>query len=219
MIDTAKMTGEEFLNWLHGVKKIEKLEWVVHGETLDADEVSILITADTLSEEYAGNLIEEAVSALPDARAGEVIRKCFWENKPLHEVGEQLDISRERVRQIQYKALKRLKIDRRIKEAAEIYGYGSGQAYHWGVGRWKDTGYSSTEFLAIKRIETSDRLKQHLEDTCELNTAIPIIADGVRNRNDGYTPSGIRKLEELNREMDQLIQNRLAERKRIAANG
>ena len=174
---------------------------------------------DTLSEEYAGNLIEEAVSALPDARAGEVIRKCFWENKPLHEVGEQLDISRERVRQIQYKALKRLKIDRRIKEAAEIYGYGSGQAYHWGVGRWKDTGYSSTEFLAIKRIETSDRLKQHLEDTCELNTAIPIIADGVRNRNDGYTPSGIRKLEELNREMDQLIQNRLAERKRIVANG
>ena len=174
---------------------------------------------DTLSEEYAGNLIEEAVSALPDARAGEVIRKCFWENKPLHEVGEQLDISRERVRQIQYKALKRLKIDRRIKEAAEIYGYGSGQAYHWGVGRWKDTGYSSTEFLAIKRIETSDRLKQHLEDTCELNTAIPIIADGVRNRNDGYTPSGIRKLEELNREIDQLIQNRLAERKRIAANG
>ena len=46
MIDTAKMTGEEFLNWLHGVNKIEKLEWVVHGETLDADEVSILITAD-----------------------------------------------------------------------------------------------------------------------------------------------------------------------------
>lgn len=46
MIDTAKMTGEEFLNWLHGVKKIEKLEWVVHGETLEADEVSILITAD-----------------------------------------------------------------------------------------------------------------------------------------------------------------------------
>lgn len=46
MIDTAKMTGEEFLNWLHGVKKIEKLGWVVHGETLDADEVSILITAD-----------------------------------------------------------------------------------------------------------------------------------------------------------------------------
>lgn len=41
-----KMTGEEFLNWLHGVKKIEKVEWVVSGDALDADEVSVLITAD-----------------------------------------------------------------------------------------------------------------------------------------------------------------------------
>lgn len=40
------MTGEEFLNWLHGVKKIEKVEWVVQGDTVDADEVSVLITAD-----------------------------------------------------------------------------------------------------------------------------------------------------------------------------
>lgn len=67
--------------------------------------------------------------------------------------------------------------------------------------------------------EANGKMVADLNATCELNTAIPIIADGVRNRNDGYTPSGIRKLEELNREMDQLIQNRLAERKRIAANG
>lgn len=46
MIDAGKMSGEEFMNWIHAVQKIEKLEWVVHGETLDADEVSVVVTAD-----------------------------------------------------------------------------------------------------------------------------------------------------------------------------
>lgn len=40
------MNGEQFLKWLDGVKKIEKIEWVVQGEPLDANKVSVLITAD-----------------------------------------------------------------------------------------------------------------------------------------------------------------------------
>lgn len=40
------MSGAEFLDWLHGVKRIEKVEWEVHGEPLDADEVAVVITAD-----------------------------------------------------------------------------------------------------------------------------------------------------------------------------
>lgn len=46
MMDAGKMSGEEFMNWIHTVQKIEKLEWIVQGETLDADEVSVVVTAD-----------------------------------------------------------------------------------------------------------------------------------------------------------------------------
>lgn len=40
------MTGEQFLIWLEGVKKIESVKWAVKGDPLDADEVDVLITAD-----------------------------------------------------------------------------------------------------------------------------------------------------------------------------
>ena len=40
------MTGEQFLNWLEGVKKIEAVKWAVAGDPLNADEVNVLITAD-----------------------------------------------------------------------------------------------------------------------------------------------------------------------------
>lgn len=36
------MTGEEFLNWLDGVKRIERVEWIIQGEDCwDADEISV----------------------------------------------------------------------------------------------------------------------------------------------------------------------------------
>lgn len=40
------MSGAEFLDWLHNIKQIEKVEWKVQGDFLDADEVAVVITAD-----------------------------------------------------------------------------------------------------------------------------------------------------------------------------
>lgn len=41
------MTGEEFLNWLDGVKHIEKVEWIVKGaDCLDAEQIDVSVTAD-----------------------------------------------------------------------------------------------------------------------------------------------------------------------------
>lgn len=45
-MNEPNMTGAEFLDWLHGVKQIEKVEWQVRGEPLDAEAVSVIITAD-----------------------------------------------------------------------------------------------------------------------------------------------------------------------------
>ena len=46
MIDTTKMTGNEFLDWLHKIKKIDRVEWDVTGDLFNADEVRVIITAD-----------------------------------------------------------------------------------------------------------------------------------------------------------------------------
>lgn len=41
------MTGEEFLDWLDGVKHIDRVEWIIQGEDCwDADEISVGVTAD-----------------------------------------------------------------------------------------------------------------------------------------------------------------------------
>lgn len=173
---------------------------------------------DSVAEEHAKTLIQEAIAALPDTRSAEVIKGSYLENKPLQEVGERLSISRTRAEQLRGRALQWLKADRRIKEAAEIYGYNSGRAYYWGMNHWKNTGYSSTEFLAIKHIEQEEARKRSLQEAQELSNSIPMIADEIRENNDGYTPYGVRKLEELNAEIEQIMQNRLAERKK-AANG
>lgn len=47
------MTGEEFLNWLDGVKRIERVEWIIQGEDCwDADEISVGVTADGEKKEF-----------------------------------------------------------------------------------------------------------------------------------------------------------------------
>ena len=90
MIDTAKMTGEEFLNWLHGVKKIEKLEWVVHGETLDADEQNgvkmqeeALDLTNIISREQATTLAEKEakVGQATDWKLEKELGITYWEVK------------------------------------------------------------------------------------------------------------------------------------------
>lgn len=41
------MTGKEFLDWLDGVKHIDRVEWIIQGEDCwDADEISVGVTAD-----------------------------------------------------------------------------------------------------------------------------------------------------------------------------
>ncbi len=41
------MTGEEFLNWLDGVKHIDRVEWNIQGKDCwDADRISVVVTAD-----------------------------------------------------------------------------------------------------------------------------------------------------------------------------
>lgn len=93
-----------------------------------------------------------------DSRQQNIIESRYKRNMSLSEVSRKENVSGERIRQIERKALITLKKKKQIQDIAEQWGYQCQQAYHYGLQRFKDTGTSSTEFIALRRIEIEQRL-------------------------------------------------------------
>jgi RNA polymerase sigma factor (sigma-70 family) len=94
---------------------------------LDADSVQALVcgsaTTDPLqlaSHTQAGRILQDAINSLTPREAN-VIREHFFVGSTLDEIAETMDITRERVRQIENKALRKLRQESRIpQELASI---------------------------------------------------------------------------------------------------
>lgn len=87
-----------------------------------------------------------------EERKCEVLTDRYRNSMSLEECGNRLNISGERVRQIEKKACGILKRMSTVKRIALEYGYDSSNAYKWGVGRFRNTFTSSTEHNAIKHL-------------------------------------------------------------------
>jgi len=111
-----------------------------------------IIEADSI--EYASNRLWAAVDSLEEKRKKAIVG-LYKDNMTLGDIAQEQGVSTERIRQLETDGIRKLQKMDELKEAAEMYGYDCSQAYHYGVGRFKDTGMSSTEFVALKRIETS----------------------------------------------------------------
>jgi RNA polymerase sigma factor (sigma-70 family) len=75
----------------------------------------------TLFEDETKLLVSKAICDL-DLREQTIIKKRFFEEKTFEDVSEELMMTRERVRQIEYKALRNLRNSDLIKEAEKIIG-------------------------------------------------------------------------------------------------
>ena len=84
---------------------------------------------DTLADEQAKTVIWGAVSDL-GGNASEVVHGYYKNGETLQSISDRLEVSIERVRQIKHRAISNLRRNRKLKEAAEVYGYGCGKAYH-----------------------------------------------------------------------------------------
>lgn len=173
---------------------------------------------EAVADEDAKSIIWNTVSNLNQEEAA-VVTGYYKNDETLDTLADRLSTSKERIRQLNHNAIKTLKRNEKLKELAEIYGFGCSRFYHWGLGQWKNTGYSSTEFMAIKRIEMQEGQKENIRLAKELNASVPIIADGFRKNNKGYTPCGVRLLESRNREIDTMLQelNELATAKKYCS--
>ncbi len=111
---------------------------------------------EEIAKEQAENLIWKIVDELEERQA-EVIVGRYKESVTLEEISKRLNLSYQRIRQIEKKALSILQCKQEISDIAEIYGY---------MNAYRGTGYqafknggSSVENAAIKHIEGEARIK------------------------------------------------------------
>ncbi len=178
------------------------------GDTIP-DEFDLEETVtEQLSRPVGETLLWEAVSDLGD-RYSTIIEGQFRKGETLGDLGDQLQISKERVRLLRNRALSALRRSKKVHQAADIYGYGCGQAYHWGIRRFKDTHTSSTEFLAIKHIEQEGH-RRNLTDRLEnFSSTTKVIANHFQEKEDHYIPIGVQRLMDLNAEVEALFKANL----------
>lgn len=145
------------------------------GESIPSDEdIENDVTDNDFWEQVKCEL-SQAISKLDD-RKQLIIQRRYYQDDLLQELADDLNISSERVRQLEKQALEKLQRNQKLKALADAEGYGS-IAYKWGVGRFKNTNTSSTEYLAIKNVELEEKLRQ--EEVEYINLCLSM----------GYVPS------------------------------
>lgn len=171
-------------------------------ETLAADDDLEDAVLEQVAVQEGKELLWGAVSDL-GGRYTTVIENEFQRGFTLEQNATQLEISKERVRQLKLKALRLLHGNKKVKQAAECFDYECNQNYHWGVGRFKNSGTSSTEYVALKHIAQEQARKTLTEQADDLSSSIRVI--GYRFHEKGKVPVGVRKLEEVNADIDRMI--------------
>ena len=171
---------ELVMKHLHiGKKRLMELKQIIHSEqcqslndvipgteglTIEdgiADEINVeneVVYSLTANQINQG--IWEAVNEL-DARSSEIITGIYKNGKTQLYYSELFKISNQMIGILQKKALKELKHNKKIKEAARFYDYDydSFISYHWGVSAFKNTFTSGTEIIALKHIKFEELIK------------------------------------------------------------
>lgn len=144
-----------------------------------------------------------AVSDL-GGNASEVVQGYYKNGETLQGISDRLEVSIERVRQIKNRAISNLRRNRKLKEAAEVYGYGCAQAYHWGLGHFKNTGTSATEYLALKHIEQEQSRKNSAKEIRGISTFAQVSSARMKKEN-GTVPIGLKKLQKTIKQAEALL--------------
>lgn len=122
------------------------------ADSLDLEEQVL----EEVAREQAETLIWKIVDELEEQQA-EVIVERYKKSATLQEIGNRLNLSKDRIRVIEKNALSILRCKREISDIAEIYGY---------MNDYRGTGYqafknygSSVENAAIRHIEGEAKIK------------------------------------------------------------
>lgn len=119
---------------------------------------------EKMFQEYERQVLDDAIKNLPE-REAEIVQDRYFKNKTLAVIADEKRLSKERVRQLQNKALGRLRKSDKLQELYnEIYGYDSSVAYKMSRKYCLDRRTSTTETLALKRVMLEEQQKSLAKD-------------------------------------------------------
>lgn len=114
---------------------------------------------DSLTKQQLSRELWEQVETLDD-KSSKVIYERYHEGKALQIVGDSLQLSGERVRQIEEAALEQLRKIKKIHQIAKDFDYDVSAAYHGSLGNFKSFGSSTIEYLVLKHIEQEEKERE-----------------------------------------------------------
>lgn len=132
-------------------------------ETLEdviADGVDFAETInDELGKEWANRAIWDAVDCL-DSSSAKLLKMRYKEDLMVKDIAERMDASPKGLYFIELNALEKLRTDKTVQEAAEIYGYqmSATGTYNRCIGSKRKWNDSPVEALVLKHLELEDRL-------------------------------------------------------------
>lgn len=101
-----------------------------------------------------------------------VIRGRFRDGKTRQEIGDEMNLTRERVRQTEQVALKTLRYRRAVRELARWYDVAAGVSYRSvGVGSFTRTRSSATERAALMRIDHAQEIRKAVKSRDRMDAA------------------------------------------------
>lgn len=129
------------------------------GDTI-ADEYSLENeVTDKIFNKYRKIELWRIVEENTDAQQERVIREYFKEGKTLSQIARESGMSLERVRQYRQAGLRRLRVNRVLRQIREKCEIAEASAYRAGFNKFKEYGNSVVEHIAIQRFGLEQQIK------------------------------------------------------------
>ena len=158
LLETNEVTIKRMKKALYEVGNMDSLDQSIGGENDDILLSDSVIGSYGIENDILDRIIEKdkkgslwgIVEANTSELENKVIVSRYKQNLTLEATGKEIGVSRERVRQMESKALKTLRTTRVKRTIAERYEIALVEAYKGSVGSFKNTWTSATERAALK---------------------------------------------------------------------
>ena len=107
------------------------------------------------------NALEEVISELPNIQA-EIIRRHYWEQQTLEEIGEEVGKSTERIRQLEEQAIRTMRTPQNYNQLESFVDRRTPYYLHVGPQEFQRTHTSSTEKIVMLRERVRKERKKYL---------------------------------------------------------
>ena len=126
---------------------------------------------ESMFEDQARRELWASVDTLKE-KESLILHERYQNGKTLQEIGDNLGVTRERVRQIESESLKILRHRRAIRELARWYDVAAGVSYRSvGIGSFTRTRSSATERAALMRIDHAQEIRKAVKSRDRMDAA------------------------------------------------